>query len=637
MKETRATIEPISFTDPSIQVGSGRGRVIGFGFEKESENPIKEETEVKRLCQSLIPLPVEAVSETLPPPEDWPLGFIPPVSMLPQEQIRQGAGMSWSAEYEFDHAVGRAYGKQLEQLLMEKSREATQVSHELTQCNYMRGKKFADGSVLSTPLANCGVVSGKKWMINGEIWFQLKLWNPNKNAHFLTSAEPLNLLDDDKWLEKFFSKYFHPVDSRAYQKTALKTFRSRLYEIVEGLEQIKLYDTLGWQKEGKCYYADGKDYLLEKGVLATTIAPSRDTSIDINKVLAEICTGISLENTDNRKRISFLICFGLTAWLGSLLGLRCENLPGLLLTGSESESRKIAAGLLKTYQSKKGADILDIRSLDLETATEYAVVLRDDVLVVDCYGRAKHKSLLQSLVTNRSVYSAELKVPLVVLQKFPNEEQEYERYFVEDLSSVIGYEALLSAMKVLKGFLLASIEKNLEPRVSTESFETVFVELQFFVGNLLLEAGAESSYVETFKEVLLLGINGFKRQLKFERPVEVEVFCQRFRNLIAENHVQMLPYPQLPAELDSSRVIWRHEDRIRIPADFMQKDICFLLNITAADFKRIRDWLLARGFLHANKGEEYTRRIQLLDGSRMRVYELEAKLFEEDKGNVFNS
>ena len=107
--------------------------------------------------------------------------------------------------------------------------------------------------------------------------------------------------------------------------------------------------------------------------------------------------------------------------------------------------------------------------------------------------------------------------------------------------------------------MLTTIEKKeFVSESSPKSFEEIFVQIPEFVGSLLLEAGAETQRVEALKEILSLGFGVMEWQSKSERPVEVEVFCQRFRNLVVGKYVHTRKYPQTPSGIEGYRVVWQY-------------------------------------------------------------------------------
>lgn len=626
--------EPITFSDPTIKVGEGRGRVINTLWQ-ESEPESKKETIPKMLCKSDLTIPVESREETRVVPSTC--GDISPYYLQPtittlQDFVRYNAGLPDESEFAFYNSVGQAYGKVVENILKEELKESSRVSHKLTGEGFIRKRQIVKGETINTELTNCGVVGGKKWTYKGETWFVLKLWLSDKHSFVETDLASLSDLEDINWVERFMSRYFHVTDTRAYQKATILDFRSRLYEVVADFPEEKMFTSLGWQMEEVLFYADEKSCPLKKESRSITVAPERLIKSSVNSVLFAIING--LKDCDFEKRLTLLFSFGLTSWCGTLLGVNGENMPQMILSGLESQCKECADSFLKMLRRREGYDILDSYLLH-EDAEEYAATLRDDTFVLNCFSGTKKEELRRGLISGHVLGRCMLKVPLVVLQGFPTREFDFVDIIAIDLYEIMSNKLLLQAIQELKSILLHTIEsKKVVPQIKFDSFEKAMCYMPQYICEILQEAGAELFLAERVREILTTGAEKFCKMQGMKTPAYVEIFCQRLRRLIGLDRVSTSSFLQAAAETDKCNGIWIREKSVLVPANYMHRVLVPMLGISESDFKRVRDWLLGRKYLRAYlESGEYTRRVTLPDGTRVRVYELSKELFECEGGD----
>lgn len=626
--------EPISFSDPTIKVGEGRGRVINTLWQ-ESEPESKKETIPKMLCKSDLTIPVESREETRVVPSTC--GDISPYYSQPtittlQDFVRHNAGLPDESEFAFYNSVGKAYGMVVEQILKEQLKESSRVSHKLTGGSFIRQRQIVKGETINTELTGCGVVGGKKWTYKGETWFVLRLWLSDKHSYVETDLERLSALEDINWVERFMSRYFRVADTRAYQKTAILDFRSRLYEVIADLPEEKMFTSLGWQMEDVLFYADEKSCPLKKESRSITVAPERIIKSSVNSVLFAIING--LKEYDFEERLTLLFSFGLTTWCGSLLGVNGKNMPQIILSGQESQCKEYADSFLKMLRRRDGYDILDNYLLH-EDVEEYVAALRDDTFVLNCFSGTKKEELRRGLISGHVFGRCILKVPLVVLQGFPTRDFDFVDIIAIDLYEIMPNKLLLQAIQEMKSILLYTIEsKKIVPQEKSDNFEEAMHYMPRYISEILQNAGAELFLTEQIREILVAGAEKFCKMQGMKIPAYVEIFCQRLRRLIDLDQVSTSSFLQADAEMDKGGEIWIRENSFLVPANYMHKVLIPMLGISESDFKRVRDWLLGRKYLHAYlEGDEYTRRVTLSDGTRVRVYELSKELFECEGGD----
>ena len=626
-QQSQAT-EPISFSDPSIRVGTGRGQVIDTRPQKEPG------VDLKALCESVLPLSTQPKKQEATPESYGIRARLVPASKCnetPQALIRRSANLSDEASYEFEKEVGRAYAKQVEQLLRDKQKEKTRISHAIMGDCFLRGKEFSDGSFWYTPLSSCGVIGGKKWIFEDNTWFSLRLWQADRGTEVVTPIENVQSLEDDRWLEVFLSKHFHVTNTKAYDKAAIKDFRSRLFEIIADLEEEKAYETLGWQNDKAPVFADGKCYLLKDTEAVMLIAPLRKDNINVNNVLHSICQG--LKSSDFEGRLTFLLSFGLASWFGSLFGAKNENLPRVLLTGDEDTCKIAADAFLKVFRRLGRCDILELRCLK-EVSADYVAAICDDTLVVNGFDSTKNQEVLKSVVLSRVLGIEALKTPLVVLQSFPQKDFDRVDFYAVDLKEVTLDQQLLRAIHELKSILLGTIEsKKILPHMTVDSFEEVVRQLPEYVGNVLEKAGGRKDLVETFRGIMNQGGQVLFQQLEQRRSATAEIFCQRFRRLSAVGTIRKAQFLSEGVDSENCDLVWVRGNTLLIPANYLHKVLLPELGLSEADFKRVRDWLLVNRYLNANlESDEYTKKISLADGKRIRVYVVDGSLFESEGG-----
>ena len=538
--------------------------------------------------------------------------------------------MSPLFESAYDMAMGRAYANQQDRLWKEKAAEASVVSHALTEYGYVRGKQFSDGSCKASVLTNRRIVGGTRWEIDGQILFKLQLQDYVGGTVIETPVLKFSVLEDDKACTLFLTKYFFPTDSRVYKKAAIQDFRSRLFEAVMKFTCEMNYTTVGWHQEPTLRFVDGAICPDTEKVMSQLRKDNYDEIINATELVNTICS--ELHKADFENRLAFLLGFGLTACLGSVLGVSMNSLPGVILTGAEKECRECAEGLLKLFKRKSGSDVLNLYGESETTVAEYAKSLRDDCIVINAFEASRKKHLLKNLAGGRTTENYSLKAPLVLLQDFPDTGMNYCDFIVVDVQGLRCSGMLQEATRLLKVVLIHTIEQqgiNLVQNVNSEQFADCYTNVARAVEGILSTTSMDTTIIERLKAILLRGLDMAQRQLKAKRDVVVETFVQRFRKIVAQGDICILKFPQILSNIKNYHFIWEKEEKYLIPAGYIKHGLYSLIQIEAAEFKYIRNWLQSRGSMYySEESEEATRRLKLPNGERVRIYEVEQSVFK---------
>lgn len=615
--EENMVVEPIEFEDKSIRAGRNDVQENFWDVLRENESP-------KIILQDPDSVPV---SGNFYMPQNG--RYSQPLSLA--DQIRINAKISDDQDMVFQDAVSKAYAKTIEMVNHEKVRETTSRSDFLTERGFMHGTKFTDGTQSCYVIANARIIDAKKWKREGNEFFRLRIQNLQNNLSQWTPIIEMSELEEEKYVENFMSRYFSPVESRAYSKNAIKALRSGIYDVLNHCPEENIEERAGWKASEHYVYVDGEVYPLQNAPLAILRKPRCESEYNINYVLKEICD--ELVKTDFQDRICCLIDVGMTSWLSALCIKSNIKQLGLLLTGEAAVCRDYAESCLKVYSRELGSDILDLVDLREEWLAEYVKILRDDVIVLDCFETAKKMKLLKLIVAGGTIMNCKMEVPLAILQRFPDEEITYTDFISIDLLGFKRSNRLNDSLKKLKSILLQTIEmkKRVEfPTSEKDIFEyadTVKIVLNF-LKQLLLEAGAECYLVEQFIEKLELGTPYFNACQQLDsRNILLHIFKQRFQKLIDQGDIWLISDDQLVSKEDCA---WIKSGSLFIPSKYFNYHVLPLMGLQQKEFKRIREILIAKGFMRIYNSEaEFTKKISLSSGQRVHVYDFDVAILSK--------
>lgn len=542
------------------------------------------------------------------------------------EMIYREAALSEEQKYAYDHEVGRGYAKAIEMLVKDKIRENTVTSNSMTNAGILRGKKFADGTECYHKVADSRIVEGKKWIIDGTEFFRLKIQNLRSFNVQWTPLLSMDDLDHDRKIEILLSKYFCPSESRAYHIHTLKDIRSQIFEFLNSLPEEELVNEVGWKMTDHYTYLDGDGYPLQDAPIALLRKPGTRGEDDINSIVSEIC--YQMQRIDFQNRIRLMIAYGVTSWLSSVCTKAQVTLPNMIITGEEAVCRAYAESCLKVYCRESGTDILDLIDVTEPWLAKYIEILRDDVLVLDCFETSKKLKLLKILISGRTVQNRRVKVPVVILQRFPSDEMEYTDFISVDLLGFKRSESLDDNLAKLKGVLLKTIESRKNENLSFLdkgfSYEVTMASTLKFVRVLLLEAGCNPVLSERFIDELEKGISVLINQTRDNKELSLYVVKQRFQKLLDQGDIRMINYTQITVECDEEDAIWLRNDTAYIPSKYFNYTILPLVGLKPKEFKDIRGQLIANGILRVyNSQGEFTKRITLPSDHRVHVYDFE--------------
>lgn len=521
-------------------------------------------------------------------------------------------------------------------LVKDKIRENTVLSHSFSNYGYLREKTFVDGVRMSHVVANGNIVNVCRWLVGENEYASLLIEDTTPGIRDRktewTSVFNVNELNKDTYIEQLLSRYFKPSDSRAYSPISIKEFRSRISEAICSVEPEIIPIKTGWYISGdRRLYYDGSNYPIGKHILGRMRRVNAATSFRLENTIRGLCE--ELNSYDSWNRLAFLIGYGMITWLSAVFSLEWNKHPGVLIFGNEEACRRYADACLKMYRRADGSDIVSLSENNKKTLLEYADVLRDDAFVLNCHHIGWNSSLVKTIISGRSIDNHGLEAPIVVLQSFPDQALNYDDYVTVNLNGYKISDDFCLYMQELKTALLAMVENNL--RVSSEtmnrssvSYEKVASIVFPGIKQYLFSAGVTMSVLDTFFDKLEKGMVIKKKFSGDIGDTFVHLFKQGLEQAIESGKLSVTGDIRIRATGDPKRSIIVRNNSVYVPAKYLNEKILPSLNLSIGDFNKIRGALIERDLLDTYNTEKgYTKKITVSRDDRIHVYDMDKSVF----------
>ena len=509
----------------------------------------------------------------------------------------------------------------------DKMKERTAVTHGFTANGFSRAKMFSDGCQMYHSIASGCIVGAKRWKVEEAEFVSLAIqkMTGRERKKVWTPVFSISDLEKESFVEQLLSRYFNPVDSRAYSKVSIKDIRSRIFECVASVPIEQLPKKAGWsQVNGKLSYFDGEEYPLENRLLGQLRRVRCDTTIELQELLAELLEELDRYDPDNR--LAFLIGFGLVTWLSRICSIQWDMRPSIIICGNEAVCRRYADACMKMYERSNGTDCVDATEVSKAEVGEYIELMRDDMMLFACHRLSGKATLAKTIISGRCFGNKRLNIPLAVLSDLPDEKMEFDDFVPIDLFGYEISERFCFLMQCFKSAIMKCVQGSVQDlrskNVTFMSYEDATVAVWRFLKSAFIDAGVSSCVAEPFFIKLKKGLRKCER-CENSGDILTAILHQRFVTLNRKSRIVILGETEWGTVEKPARALLKRGDSIFIPSSYLEGGLLSLLGMELKDFKRFIKALLERGVLRTyENADTLVKKITVSSDRRINAYEL---------------
>lgn len=523
------------------------------------------------------------------------------------DYLRTEISESYSYAYEIQKAKKQA---DLEaEMIKAIDKEKTVVSHCFTELGYFRGKRFADGNQIFNVIANSNIVEVKRWVSKGIEYTRLCVEHLKVRDKELiwTPIFKVKELEKDKFVELLLSRYFYLAESRAYNRISIKEIRSKIYEIINNTEVESLPVKIGWNQDGeKIYYYDGTDCQLDNDIRSTFRCAEYGSNIQLENVLFNINN--ELDDIDKDNKLAFLIGYGLITWFSTICSV-------------------------KWNARFNGSDIWDIADVEKAVLKEYVETIKDDVMLLDFFDLKNKISIVKTIISGHRIYNLDINVPIVIVQKKPDERLEFESAVFVDLNNLEFSGKFCFLMKQLKGALINKFQESIR-NIKLEAFQYMCYEeasdcVFEFLECAFREWGISHLVIKNFLKKINQGKKIKQNYSGNADELMIFYFRSRMKEWINKGKIRIIKDFNTEADSNLKQAILIKKDSVFIPSKYLEKHILTLLNVEKSFFNRIQDKLIEKKMMNTYEDSKTKlKRITIAPNERIYAYEFNKEFFE---------
>lgn len=224
-----------------------------------------------------------------------------------------------------------------------------------------------------------------------------------------------------------------------------------------------------------------------------------------------------------------------------------------------------------------------------------------------------------------------MEVPIVVLGDKLLMFDDYNDGMNIDLCGFPSCREMAYEMKALKGLIKQTIENfGMEKIVAMELDGDAdgMDKLILLLEKVLLEMGANHFMIDSFLSSVKEGVKKVKQKVD-EGGNAALVLGQRIRRFVRNGMIEMYDITNVSMGREES-AIWLKGESAYVSVQYLKNYILPLVNISASEFKVIRDNLIEAGMLKTyENSNDYTKKVVFPTGKRAHVYEFEKNFLQE--------